>query len=108
MAGYKPPPSVKTQLPDATIGDLPRMSGGTVTPGAPVAPAAAPVAPAAGAVTAPLTKQQQMLKMMQDAAAALDARDAVLKLYMDTKMTTPGDEPPMTVKAPGGSGVPTE
>jgi|19_taG_2_1085344.scaffolds.fasta_scaffold00497_3 hypothetical protein len=121
---YKVPPSTQQQLPDATIPQLQRSGGGTatlpppVTPPAgaadPVTPAAgavAPVTPAAGAGPAQLTKQQQMLKMMQDAAAAMkarDATDAVLQQYMGTKLTSPSDvtSDPLTYKAPVTSGVP--
>ena len=101
MPGYKPPPSTQQQLPDVGM-DV------TLPPTASQRAVATPPV----ATQAPLTKQQQIIKMMQDSAAAMKARDSaqddILKQYMGTKMTTPGDPPPMTVKAPGGSGAPTE
>ena len=110
-AGYKPPPSVKTQLPDATIGDLPRIAAPATTP-APVAAPAPAAAPAAAPVAAPssLTKQQQMIQMFKDAKAAMDAKEAAMDAELQKALaqptTTPGPESTLTVKPPGGSGAP--
>lgn len=109
-AGYRPPPSTKKPLPDATIPDLPPTASQRAA--AATAPAAAPaVAPAAAPAAAPvMTAEQQKIKMMQDAAAALKAKqsadDKMLQDYLNKPMMPAASEPVMTVKPPGGSGAP--
>ena len=110
-AGYRPPPSTKKPLPDVgmDIGPGPTAAQRAAKATAPaVAPA---VAPAAAPAAAPvMTAEQQKIKMMQDAAAALKAKqsadDKMLQDYLNKPMMPAASEPVMTVKPPGGSGAP--